>query len=93
MRGDVNMDSHKITNLLNPTTNGEPVTKGYADTNYRGLTSHGFTMKGNISMGGDKITNLYKTTGPKGDKGDAGPQGPKGDAGDFSGDIDMMGHN
>ena len=32
--GDLDIKNYKITNLPNPTTNSEPVTKSYADTHY-----------------------------------------------------------
>ena len=94
MRGDINMNSNRIINLQDPTRSDEPVTKQYADTNYRGLTANGFTMKDNISMGGHKIVDLpdptandepvtkgYADTHYSGGSG-GGPKGDKGDKGD-----------
>ena len=59
------MDNHKITNLPNPLSNTEPVTRGYADTHYSG----GGGSKGPKGDKGDQ--------GPRGPKGDQGPQGPQ----------------
>ena len=70
IKEDINMNGYKITDLPSPTTDSEPVTKGYADTHYSGYAD----------------THYYKgdtgPQGPKGDKGDTGSQGPKGDKGD-----------
>ena len=56
-----------------PTTDSEPVTKGYADTHYSG----GSRNQGSKGDKGDTGPQ-----GPKGDKGDTGPQGPNRDKGD-----------
>ena len=71
---DINMNGYKITDLPSPSTNSEPVTKGYADTHYSGGGGSG--QRGPKGDKGDTGPQ-----GPKGDKGDTGPQGPKGDKG------------
>ena len=101
------MNSKRIINLQDPSRNDEPVTKKYGDTNYKGLTANGFTMKDNISMGGHRITNLadpamnnepvikgYADTHYSGGTGPQGPQGPKGDIGNRGpkGDQGDLGH-
>lgn len=52
------MSDNKITNLPDPSSGTEPVTKKYADRVYRGLTDAGFVMKDNIGMGGHEIVRL-----------------------------------
>ena len=65
---DINMNGYKITDLPSPSTNSEPVTKGYADTHYSsgggsgGLSDTGFTMQGDINMNANKITGLGNPT-------------------------------
>ena len=77
IKNDIKMNGHKIIELPSPTSDSEPVTKGYADTNYSG---GGSGQRGPPGPKGDKgDTGLQ---GPKGDKGDTGLQGPKGDKGD-----------
>ena len=83
IKNDIKMNGHKILDLPSPTSDSEPVTKGYADTNYSGGGSGQRGPKGDTgSQGpkGDKGDTGSK--GPKGDKGDTGSQGPKGDKGD-----------
>ena len=83
VKNDIKMNGHKILDLPSPTSDSEPVTKGYADTNYSGGGSGQRGPKGDTgSQGpkGDKGDTGSK--GPKGDKGDTGSQGPKGDKGD-----------
>ena len=60
MQGDINMNTHKINGLGNPTANSEPITKQYGDSML--LTGGGFVMRDNIGMGGHKITNLGTPT-------------------------------
>ena len=72
---DINMNGYKITDLPSPSTNSEPVTKGYADTHYS--SGGGSGQRGPKGDKGDTGAQ-----GPKGDKGDTGAQGPKGDKGD-----------
>ena len=72
---DINMNGYKITDLPSPSTNSEPVTKGYADTHYSGGGG-----SGQRRPKGDKGDTGAQ--GPKGDKGDTGSRGPKGDKGD-----------
>ena len=55
------MSNNKIFNLPDPQRDNQPVTEGYADTNYRGLTDRGFVMKDNIGMGGHEIIGLNPT--------------------------------
>ena len=72
---DIGMNGNKILDLPSPTSNSEPVTKGYADTHYSG----GSGQQEPIGDKGDTGPQ-----GPKGDKGDIelqGPQGPKGNTG------------
>ena len=84
---DINMNGYKITDLPSPSTNSEPVTKGYADTHYS--SGGGSGQRGPKGDKGDTGPQGLKgdkgdtgSRGPKGDKGDTGPQGPKGDKGD-----------
>ena len=72
---DINMNGYKITDLPSPSTNSEPVTKGYADTHYS--SGGGSGQRGPKGDKGDTGPQ-----GPKGDKGDTGSQEPKGDKGD-----------
>ena len=72
---DINVNGYKITDLPSPSTNSEPVTKGYADTHYS--SGGGSGQRGPKGDKGDTGAQ-----GPKGDKGDTGAQGPKGDKGD-----------
>ena len=54
----------RIFNLPDPTTDDQPVTKGYADLHYSGgeggggLSASGFTMQGTINIDDNRITNL-----------------------------------
>ena len=79
---DIDMDGIRILDLPSPTSNSEPVTKGYADTHYSG---GGSWSQGPNGDNGDTGPHGPKgDTGsqdPKGDRGDTGPQGPKGDTG------------
>ena len=74
MKGDINMNSNRITNLADPTANDEAVSKGYADTHYSGGSGQG--PKGPKGDKGDP-----GSSGPRGPQGPPGPQGPKGDIG------------
>ncbi len=56
MTGDINMDSHKITNLPDPASDSEPVKKSYGDGRYLGKA--GGTMTGDLNMGTKKILGL-----------------------------------
>ena len=38
--GDLNMNGNRVTGLPSPTSNDEPVTKGYADTHYSNSATH-----------------------------------------------------
>ena len=66
---DIDMNGNRIIDLPSPTTDLEPVTKGYADTHYSGGS-------GARGPKGDKGVQ-----GPRGDKGDQGPKGDQGDQG------------
>ena len=84
---DINMNGYKITDLPSPSTNSEPVTKGYADTHYSSGGGSGQRgPKGNKGDTGPQGPKGDKgdtgSRGPKGDKDDTGPQGQKGDKGD-----------
>ena len=84
---DINMNGYKITDLPSPSTNSEPVTKGYADTHYSSGGGSGHRgPKGDKGDTGPQGSKGDKgdtgSRGSKGDKGDTGPQGPKGDKGD-----------
>ena len=64
MAGNLNMNSHKITNLLDPTTNQDGTTKNYVDSNYLNLT--GGTLTGSLNLGdgttNNKISNVADPT-------------------------------
>ena len=70
---DIDMNGNRIIDLPDPVGDDEPVTKGYADTNYSGGDKGDTGDKGDVGNTGPH--------GPKGEKGDIGPQGPKGDTG------------
>ena len=87
IKNDIKMNGHKILNLPSPTSDTEPVTKGYADTNYSG----GGSPRPRGPKGDKGFTGLRGPQGPKGHQGDQGPKGdtgpqgpqrPKGDQGD-----------
>ena len=66
VKSNKNFENHfRILNLLDPTTNDQPVTKGYADEHYSG------------GGGGGGVG----PEGPKGPKEPEGPQGPQGPQG------------
>ena len=81
-KNDIKMNGHKILDL--PTSDSEPVMKGYADTDYSSGGGGGQRgPKGDKGDTGDAgKQGEIGLTGPKGDKGDTGSQGPKGDKGD-----------
>ena len=63
MQGDIDMSTHKITNLAAPTAENDAATKAYVDQAAAGgggdyLPRAGGTMGGDINMGGNDITNL-----------------------------------
>ena len=86
IKNDIKMNGHKILDHPSPTSDSEPVTKGYADTNYSGGGSGQRGPKGDKGDTGPQGPKGDKgdtgSRGPKGDKGDVGSQGPKGDKGD-----------
>ena len=57
MQGDINMN--KITNLPDPTSANDPVTKQYANRVY--LTDGGFAMQDNIGMNNHEVLGLNPT--------------------------------
>ena len=77
MKGDINMNSNRITNLADPTANEEVVSKGYADTHYSGGSGQG--PQGPPSPQGPK--GDIGNRGPKGDQDDQGSKGDQGDCG------------
>ena len=76
----------RILNLPDPTTDDQPVTKGYADTHYSGGGGGGRGPQGPQGPKGPQgPRGLLGPIGPrgrKGEKGDQGPQGPQGPKGD-----------
>ena len=93
------MGGQRITNLADPVTNDEPVTKGYADTHYSGGTGPQGPQGPNGDIGNRGPKGDQSDQGPKGDQGpqrDAGQRGPVGPAGTFGGtlstDVNMAGH-
>ena len=69
---DIDMNGNKIIDLPSPTSNFEPVTKGYADTYYSGGSGQQEPKEDKGDTGPQR---------PKGDKGDVGLQGPPGPKG------------
>lgn len=59
---DVDMNSHKITELANPASANDAVNKNYVDTTFLKLA--GGTMTGAIAMGSQKITGLADASDP-----------------------------
>jgi hypothetical protein len=51
------MNSHKIINVANPTSEGDAASKAYVDRQI-GFSKSGDTMTGILNMGSNKITNL-----------------------------------
>jgi hypothetical protein len=78
MTGDLNMDSHKVINVLTPTSANDAANKGYADDVARTaresaesyadtglalkLDLAGGTMTGSLDMGGNDISNVNAIT-------------------------------
>ena len=70
MTGDLNLGSHKITNLATPILSTDAVTKQYVDVEFQTIESEfatalqsylqlkGGTMQGSLNMGGFSLTNL-----------------------------------
>jgi transcriptional regulator of aromatic amino acid metabolism len=58
--GDIDMKNQEITNLADPTTDESAVKKKWVTNHVSGssLTSSGFTMTGNIDMGGHSVVGL-----------------------------------
>lgn len=63
MSGVINMGSHKITSLSDPTNPQDAVTKNYTDTTFLPLA--GGTMAGAINMNSHQITSLTDPTNPQ----------------------------
>ena len=81
---DIDMNGYKIIDLPSPTSNSEPVTKGYADTHYSGGSGQQGPKgdKGDIGPQGPKgDKGGIGLQGPQGPKGNTGSRGPKGDTG------------
>lgn len=55
MSGDLNMNSHKLTNVTNGSAAGDAVNKGQLDLK---VAKTGDTMSGSLDMTGNKVTNL-----------------------------------
>jgi hypothetical protein len=54
--GDIDMKNHKINNIGDPTSDRSAVSKRWVNTNFP--STSGFTMNGDISMGGNQISGL-----------------------------------
>ena len=54
--GDIDMKGHEIKNVGNPTNDKSAVSKRWAADNFP--STNGFTMNGDISMGGNQISGL-----------------------------------
>ena len=61
MTGDFNTGGHKILNLRTPTSNSEPTTKSYTDSNFLKLDGTK-KMTGNLDMNSKQIDNLVTPT-------------------------------
>ena len=57
IKNDIKMNGYKIIDLPSPTSDSEPVTKGYADTNYSG---GGSGQRGPKGGKGDKGIKVIK---------------------------------
>ena len=57
--GNLNMNSHQINNVANPSSNSDALNLGYADSRYVNVA--GDTMTGDLNMNGHKVTNLVMT--------------------------------
>ena len=82
MHGDIAMDTQKITNLPDPSSDTEPVTKKYADTHYAGGGGGSGSVGPQCPEGPQGTQGARGPRGLKGLKGDQGDQGLKGDKGD-----------
>ena len=75
----------RILNLPDPTTDDQPVTKGYADTHYSGGGGGGTGPQGPQGPRGLRVApgprGPQGVRGVEGPEGPEGPQGPQGDTG------------
>ena len=69
---DIDMNGNRIIHLPSPSIDSEPVTKGYADTNYSGGSKGPKGDPGLQRSKGD--TSLQGPKGDQGSKGDPGQQ-------------------
>ena len=86
IKEDIDMNGNRIIDLPSPSTDSEPVTKGYADTHYSGGAAGCKGDTGPQRPKGDPDPQGPKgdqgNPGPKGDQGNPGPHGPQGTKGD-----------
>lgn len=61
MLGDLNMNSHKISNVSNPTLPNDAVNKTFADTTYVALAGSTMNASANITFNGGEILGLPAT--------------------------------
>ena len=73
---DLDMNNNKITNLPDPSTGSEPLTKSYADTHYSDGGPGPVGPQG--PAGSDGPRGLRGSPGPQGPAGGDGQQGPAG---------------
>lgn len=67
MVGDINMNTHGIHNLVDPSAEGDAANKKYVDGRISGLSSvylplSGGTLSGNLSLGSHRVTGLAEPT-------------------------------
>ena len=61
--GDINLDSHKLVNLSNPSRPQDAATKRYVEnSNSKRVSKTGDSMTGNLLMGSNKIGELADPT-------------------------------
>jgi hypothetical protein len=58
MDADLNMDSNKITNVVDPTSAQDGATKNYVDNNSDVSTWHQYTATSNVDVGDHKVINV-----------------------------------
>ncbi len=59
MQGDIDMNGHEISGLVDPINDDMAASKGFVESNFLDLA--GGTMIGNVDMGGYEITNMLRT--------------------------------